>query len=94
MTEKFEVQPDGVILHDSPKENKEIHTLWAYLAEDETGEGICGVAINGQHMPLVTSVERIANMMEATAWDIARRTNKKIRLVKFTTRENVREIKS
>jgi hypothetical protein len=62
--------------------------LFAFLSIDETGEGICAAILPGLgSTPLVTSKERVAEMMKQNAQSISKMGNKPVRLVRFTRAE-------
>ncbi|TYL87460.1 hypothetical protein [Bradyrhizobium cytisi] len=76
------------LIHDAPNEAV-ITELYAYLSTDATGEGICAGMLGAFWTPLVTSKARVAESMRPLAAEIARASGKRVRLVKFTAREEV-----
>ena len=77
------------VVHDAPNE-AEITELYVFLSTDATGEGICGAMLNGVWTPLVTSKRRIAEkVMRPLAAEASRLSGKPVRLVKFSTREEM-----
>lgn len=89
----WRLHPDNVFSHQPANAPGEIQTLYAFLSYDGQGEGICAhvIAPLGS-TPLITAREKLVNAMRPMAQDAARRTGKKVRLVKFTVREVVEEI--
>jgi hypothetical protein len=69
-----------------------IDHVWLFLSVDEFGEGVVAAAIGGVMMPLIASDEARLESLMPLAEDIAKEHNRKIRLVKFTTRTIVKEI--
>jgi hypothetical protein len=80
-------------VHAPPNTIERIETIWAVLSVDANGEGICGSRIGGSWMTLTVSDEKL---VEKVLMPIARKlsadTGKKLRLVKFTMREEIMEI--
>lgn len=75
------------VLHDEPNEAP-ITELFAFLSLDDTGEGVCAAILPELgSTPLVTSKERVAELMKATAADIARLSGKPVKLVRFIRAE-------
>lgn len=79
-------------VHSPPNRIARIETIWAFLSVDETGEGIAGAMMRGQWWQLVTADEKLASTMKPVAQQVATLTGKKIKLVKFTAREEIEEI--
>jgi hypothetical protein len=79
---------DGVLVHDDANESG-ITELFVFLSTDDTGEGILASTVNGMLMSLVTSKARIAEQMKPLAEKISAASGKPIKLVKFTSREDV-----
>ena len=73
-----------------------IDTIYAFIAQDENGdEGICGMQLPGSNtfMPFVgADLDRVKDL-KPLAQQIANETGKSIKLVHFTTRNEVEEIK-
>ena len=72
-----------------------INEVWAYVSEDEKGnEGICGWLDEKtkQWLPMVCADKDRLESLRVLAIMIAKQTNKKIKIVKFSTREDVEEI--
>jgi hypothetical protein len=68
-----------------------IESLWAYISEDEKGEGLCGFQDpnTGQWMPMICADEARLKALRPFAHQIAVVTKKKIKVVKFTQREDI-----
>lgn len=70
-----------------------IETIWAVVSIDENGEGLCGAMIApGMWTSLTTCEERLLPALLNAARVVAKSTGKKMKLVKFTTREEIRDI--
>lgn len=84
--------PDGRVLHTPTNTTARIETLWAYLSVDEGGEGICArEGADGRIYPLITNDPSRLYLMATVAREIADVSGRKIRLAKFTTREDLGE---
>ncbi len=69
-----------------------IETLWAYVSEnDKNEEGLCGYQDprTGQWLPMVAGDKTHLIALRPFADQIAKLTKKKVKLVKFTTREDL-----
>ena len=76
-----------------PNTIDQIETIWAVVSHDETGEGLCGALIDGRWTSLTVADERlVSSALIPLARQVARMTGKSLRLVKFTTREDIKEI--
>jgi len=78
----------------NPQENTfKIKEIWAFLSVDNGGEGIIG-ALNdkGYFVPFVAADKQRLLTLMPEAQKIAKNINKKVKLVKFTTREDIEEI--
>jgi hypothetical protein len=70
-----------------------IEELWAFIAENETGEGLAGFwDPNSGWMPMVAADERRVISLRPMAERIARESGKPIRLVRFHVRTEVETI--
>jgi len=70
-----------------------IEEMFAFVAEDETGEGVIGMTMpDGMWMPLVGADMARAESLKKHAKEIGRVSGKKITLLKFTTRETIEEL--
>lgn len=83
-----DVEQAMTALHNSQKEAT-ITELYAFLSQDETGDGICEVCLGDEWMTLVTSRAHIAELMKPAAVHLAKISGRPVRLVKFTVREEV-----
>ncbi len=69
-----------------------ITSIKAFIAEDEDGtEGVCAHSINGQWMPFVCADDARVESLKPIVKEIARTFNKKIKLIKFSVREDLEE---
>ena len=69
----------------NPGNTYEIHTLWAYLSEDEDGnDGILAVVTDEKAIPLVFSDMKGVKRFRTLAFDVAKQTNVKVKLVEFS----------
>lgn len=66
--------------------------LFAFLAEDELGEGLVAMPTPNGMMPLVGGDMEMAMQLRPAAQKIARISGKKIRLVHFRARLDLEEI--
>jgi len=69
-----------------------IETLWAYVSENEKDdEGICGYQDprTQQWLPLIAADKERLQLLRPFAHQIAKVTKKKIKLVKFHSREDI-----
>jgi hypothetical protein len=85
-----DMQEAMTALHHSPKQAT-ITELYAFLSQDETGDGICEVCLGDEWMTLVTSRAYIAELIKPAAVHLAKSGGRRVRLVKFTAREEVWE---
>ena len=71
-----------------------IKCLYAFVAEDSgpDDEGLCAMKIGTQWMPLVGADMARAESLRPIAQAIAKDTNKKVKLLHFTTRKDVEVI--
>jgi hypothetical protein len=72
-----------------------IASIWAYVSENEKGEeGICGFndPRTSQWVPMIAADEERLKSLKPFAHQIAVITKKKVKLVKFQTREDVGEV--
>lgn len=85
---------EPVLLHDAPNTIKKVTHVWAILSEDVGGEVLCGGPMLGPGtlVPMVTASEKVLPGMIRIARAIAVASNKKIKLVKFTGREDISDI--
>jgi hypothetical protein len=72
---------------------EQIDELWAWLAEEPTGEGIVGMSLSGEHFPAVTGKRELADVMRIGAAIARRKSGYPVRLVRFVRVEVVEEIK-
>lgn len=82
------------VIHD-PENEQEITKLYAFLSVDERGnEGILGGPVGELgYVPLITGNQRVLNnIMLPLAKQMAKMTKKKVVLVEFASRTNIREI--
>lgn len=85
-----------MIIHD-PKNHMKIDAVWVFISQDEDGnEGIVATSVpikNGTMMlPLVAADEARLQDLKKISKEIERKTKKKIKLIKFTTREDLENI--
>jgi hypothetical protein len=66
--------------------------MFAYLGQlpgQDGGEGLLGVQVNGEWMPLVGTKLEVAEQMKPTARGLAQTTGLTIRLARFSVREDL-----
>lgn len=66
-----------------------IEAFYAFVANDEKGEGLIGMEINGSWIPFVAADEDRINSLRPLAIDIAKRSRRTVRLLKFSERTQV-----
>jgi len=72
-----------------------IQSIWAYVSVDENGEeGICGFndPRTSCWLPMIAGDEERLKSLKPFAHQIAVATKRKVKLVKFHTREDVGEV--
>lgn len=71
-----------------------INEMYAFICEDKgpDDEGIVGMSVGSWIMPLVGADMDRVNSLLTYARDISRATGKKIKLIRFTDREDLKEI--
>lgn len=69
-----------------------IEHIWAFIAEDEQGEGVCGFLGPDGWMPLIAADQARVESLRRVAKDIKATSGKTIKLVKFSLREEVEVI--
>lgn len=70
-----------------------IKTIHAFIAEDQDGtEGIVGTRIGSDWLPFVCADEARIASFRPLAEQIAKGTNKQIKLIKFSVREDLEVI--
>lgn len=76
------------------KSGFKIKTISAYVSTDKDGtEGVIGsMAPDGQWLPFVCADEDRANSLKPLAKEIAKASGKKVKLVRFSQREDLEEI--
>lgn len=78
------------IVHD-PENKKAADEIFVFLSEDKQGrQGICGAPINGaKSIPMVCMDEAMLNVLKPVAKELAKLTDKKIKLTKFFVKEEL-----
>ena len=70
-----------------------IDQLWAVISSDEGGEGLCASSMpDGTVMPLIAANETTLEAWLPVAHRLATEGGKKIKIVRFTMREEIMEI--
>lgn len=76
--------------------NLKINEVYVFVAQDEDGEGIFAHStyFNGDHvfMPFVCADKERMQSLKPFAKKVSKEHNKKIKIVKFSVREDVEEI--
>lgn len=65
---------------------KTINKMYAFIADEDDGEGIVAFSLNGQLWPLVGADMARVDQLRPIAENIAKATGKKITLAVFETR--------
>jgi hypothetical protein len=81
------------VLIDEPNPPRRIDEMWAFISSDATGEGVCAMThTSGYWLPMICAdMLRVESLMPV-ARALATQTNKKIKLIKLTVREEIMEI--
>jgi hypothetical protein len=84
-----------VIIVLEPQNKKTIDTIWLVISTDDTGEGVCAGPLLGPGTlaPLIAADEERLASIKPWAELIAATTNRTLKLIKFSVREEVMEIK-
>jgi len=82
------------ILDDPNNRGLRIDSMWVFISCDETGEGVCAAPLMGPGslIPMIAADEARLQSLLPIARAIAAQTNKTIKLVRFTTREEIQTI--
>jgi hypothetical protein len=77
-----------------PPNKLRIENIWAYVSVDENGmEGVCAVNVGGTWIPLIAADPERLESLRSMALTLAALTpNRKIRLIKLTSREEIETI--
>lgn len=81
-----------MFIHAPPNTILRINQLWAVLSSDETGEGVCAIPFGGTMLPLIAADEARLESFLPIAHQIATESGKKVKIVRFTVREEIMEI--
>jgi hypothetical protein len=78
-----------------PKNEKTIDAIWLIISTDDTGEGVCAGPLLGPGTlaPLIAADEERLASIVPWAELIASTTNRTLKLIKFSVREEIMEIK-
>lgn len=89
------LQSDGSLLHEPPNELLRIDAIYAFVSVDDDGnEGLCGATMpDGMWMPLIGADEKRLIALMPIAEELAHRSRREIKLIKLTTREELRTIR-
>lgn len=66
-----------------------IKTMTVFVADDETGEGVAAMFLNGTWMPLVAADEARVESLSGMAQQIADATGKSIKVLRFSVRTQI-----
>ena len=81
------------MIHD-PENKLKIENVWAFVSHDDKGnEGLCAIPTNLGMMPMIAADEARLKDLRVAAKKLVSMTNKKIKLIKFSVREDLEEIK-
>lgn len=85
----------GTILFQTKNTMPRIDKIWAFLSIDpvDGNEGVCAATIGGTLMPLIAADPARLKALEPIARQLAKASGNTIKLVEFSTRTEVREIK-
>lgn len=80
------------VFHNPPNYLAQIDEIWAILSVDEGGEGLCAAPLRGMTIPLIAADKaRLDSFLIPMAEQLADVFGKKLKLVKFHNREEIRE---
>lgn len=81
------------VIHNPPNYLPRIDSIWAILSVDEHGEGLCAFPMRGVMLPLIAADEARLDSLRPIAKELAKLfEGKKLKLVKFTIREEIEVI--
>jgi hypothetical protein len=67
--------------------------MYAFISSDETGEGVVGMMLSdGSHIPLIGADMDMIDTLRPIAQEIANDARCKIKLIRFSVREELEEI--
>ena len=94
VTDSSRILPDGTLLHDPGNTLLRIVALWAFVSVDDEGkEGLCATTLPGLGLtPLIAADAARLARLTPIAQNIASASGKRIRLIRLSTREEVRVI--
>lgn len=81
------------VVDDAPLRPLPIERMFAYIASDETGEGIVAMTADGISMPLVGADAARMLSLRPIAERLVKQTGKPIKLVRFDQRTEIETIK-
>lgn len=80
------------VIHNPPNYLAQIDEIWAVLSVDEGGEGLVAAPLKGMTVPLIAADKaRLESFIIPMAEQLADVFGKKLKLVKFRNREEIRE---
>lgn len=94
MTDRSRILPDRTVLHDPGNTLLRIDAIWAFVSVDDNGnEGLCGTTLPGLGVtPLIAADSVRLAALIPMAQRVATMSGKRVRLIKLSTREEVRVI--
>lgn len=94
MSDDFKALADGTLLHKPKNTLLRIDAIYAFVSVDDDGtEGVCAMTTPGLGLtPLIAADETRLKQLIPLAESLARTSGMKIRLIKLTTREEIRDI--
>jgi hypothetical protein len=86
--------PHYTLFHQPKNTMPKITEIWAVVSVDpaDGNEGVAAATVSGMMLPLIAADEKRLAMILPIAEHIKASTGLKLKLIKFTTREEVREI--
>lgn len=79
-------------LYHLPENEQMMDEIYAVLSVDEKGEGICSMMGPQGAMPMVFGHDRMLNLIKPFVNQMAKETGRKIRIVKYHSKEILEEI--
>ena len=91
---EFTRLPDGTLLHKPKNTLLRIDAIYAFVSVDEDGnEGVCAMPLPGLGpVPMIAADAARLKSLIPMAEKLAKLSGIKIRLIKLTTRKEIREI--
>ena len=83
------------LFHDDPNHLDTIDSIWVWISEDATGEGVIAVPLMGPDfgpVPLIAADKARLDDLRPWAEAMGKRTKKRVKLIRLSHREDVEVI--